>query len=178
MAPSYELNHPLTVSQVTGYIQQTLEDGFGSLWIKGEISNLTRHSSGHWYFSLKDGGAQLGAVMFRRQNQSVRFEIAHGMEVTAHGRISVYPPQGRYQLIVDQLLPAGQGDLHLAFEALKKKLAAEGLFAPERKQDLPRYPACIGLITSPTGAAVRDMLNVLKRRFPLATVQLMPVKEI
>jgi len=176
MVSSYDLNHPLTVSQITGYIQQTLEEGFAGLWIKGEISNLTRHSSGHWYFSLKDSGAQLGAVMFRRQNQSVRFEIAHGMQITAHGRISVYPPQGRYQLIVDQMLPAGQGDLHLAFEALKKKLAAEGLFAAERKQVLPRYPACVGLITSPTGAAVRDMLQVLERRFPLARVQLLPVK--
>lgn len=118
----------------------------------------------------------MGAVMFRGQNQTVRFEITHGMEVTAHGRISVYPPQGRYQLIVDQLLPAGQGDLHLAFEALKKKLSAEGLFDAGLKKPLPKYPMRIGLVTSPTGAAIRDMINIFKRRFPLAELQLLPVK--
>jgi len=176
MAQDHELNTTLTVSQITGQIQNTLEQGFSSVWIKGEISNLTRHSSGHWYFSLKDSGAQLGAVMFRGQNQKVRFEITHGMEITAHGRISVYPPQGRYQLIVDQMLPAGQGDLHLAFEALKKKLADAGLFEPELKQVLPKYPEKIGIVTSPTGAAIRDMINVLKRRFPLARLVLLPVR--
>ncbi len=176
MAASPELNNTLSVSQITGHIQNTLEQGFSSVWVKGEISNLTRHSSGHWYFSLKDSGAQLGAVMFRRQNQSVRFEITHGMEITAHGRISVYPPQGRYQLIVDQMLPAGAGDLHLAFEALKKKLAAEGLFDAELKQDLPAYPAHIGIVTSPTGAAIQDMINILSRRFPMAELTLLPVR--
>ena len=150
MAQSPELNTTLSVSQITGHIQHTLEKGFASVWVKGEISNLTRHSSGHWYFSLKDSGAQLGSVMFRRQNEGVRFEPTHGMEITAHGRISVYPPQGRYQLIVDQMLPAGQGDLHLAFK--------------------------IGIVTSPTGAAIRDMINILSRRFPLAELILLPVK--
>ncbi len=176
MAQALELNNTLSVSQITGHIQHTLEADFSSVWVKGELSNLTRHSSGHWYFSLKDRSAQLGAVMFRRQNGSVRFEISHGMEITVHGRISVYPPQGRYQLIVDQMLPAGQGDLHLAFEALKKKLATEGLFDPARKRPLPAYPQRIGIITSPTGAAIRDMLNILSRRFPLAEVLLIPVR--
>ena len=176
MAQSPELNTTLSVSQITGHIQHTLEKGFASVWVKGEISNLTRHSSGHWYFSLKDSGAQLGSVMFRRQNEGVRFEPTHGMEITAHGRISVYPPQGRYQLIVDQMLPAGQGDLHLAFENLKKKLHAEGLFDPSLKQKLPAYPAKIGIVTSPTGAAIRDMINILSRRFPLAELILLPVK--
>ena len=176
MAQAPELNHTFSVSQITGQIQQTLEKGFSSVWVKGEISNLTRHSSGHWYFSLKDGGAQLGSVMFRRQNEGVRFEPSHGMEITVHGRISVYPPQGRYQLVVDQMLPAGQGDLHLAFENLKKKLHAEGLFDPSRKQRLPSYPARIGIVTSPTGAAIRDMINILSRRFPLAEILLLPVK--
>jgi len=176
MAQSAELNNTLSVSQITGHIQHTLEKGFASVWVKGEISNLTRHSSGHWYFSLKDSGAQLGSVMFRRQNESVRFEPTHGMEITAHGRISVYPPQGRYQLVVDQMLPAGQGDLHLAFENLKKKLHAEGLFDPSRKQALPKYPSKIGIVTSPTGAAIRDMINILSRRFPLSEVLILPVK--
>ncbi len=176
MAQPPELNTTLSVSQITGHIQHRLEQDFSSVWVKGEISNLTRHSSGHWYFSLKDSGAQLGAVMFRRQNQAVRFEITHGMEITAHGRISVYPPQGRYQLIVDQMLPAGQGDLHLAFEALRKKLQTDGLFDPSRKLPLPSYPERIGIITSPTGAAIRDMINILSRRYPLAELQLLPVR--
>lgn len=176
MAQSPELNSTLSVSQITGHIQRTLETGFASVWVKGEISNLTRHSSGHWYFSLKDSGAQLGSVMFRRQNEGVRFEPTHGMEITAHGRVSVYPPQGRYQLIVDQMLPAGQGDLHLAFENLKKKLHAEGLFSSSLKQSLPKYPTRIGIITSPTGAAIQDMINILSRRFPLAELILLPVK--
>lgn len=176
MAQPPELTNTLSVSQITGHIQRTLEKGYSSIWVRGEISNLTRHSSGHWYFSLKDSGAQLGSVMFRRQNANVRFEPSHGMEITAHGRISVYPPQGRYQLIVDQMLPAGQGDLHLAFETLKKKLHAEGLFSDELKQSLPRYPHRVGIITSPTGAAVQDMINILNRRFPLAEILLYPVK--
>ena len=176
MAQSHELDTTFSVSQITGQIQNTLEQGFSSVWVKGEISNLTKHSSGHWYFSLKDSGAQLGSVMFRGQNQKVRLETAHGMEVTAHGRISVYPPQGRYQLIVDQMLPAGQGDLHLAFEALKTKLEAEGLFRHELKRSLPTYPEKIGIVTSPTGAAIRDMINIFQRRFPIAQLILLPVR--
>lgn len=176
MAQPPELNTTFSVSQITGHIQHALEDGFASVWVKGEISNLTKHSSGHWYFSLKDSGAQLGSVMFRGQNQRVRFDPAHGMEVTAHGRISVYPPQGRYQLIVDEMLPAGQGDLHLAFENLKKKLHEEGLFASSLKKPLPKYPTRIGIITSPTGAAIQDMINILRRRFQLLELQVLPVK--
>ena len=176
MVPSSEHTNTLSVSQLTGHIQHTLEDGFSSVWVKGEISNLTRHSSGHWYFSLKDNGAQLGAVMFKRQNESVRFIPAHGMEITVHGRISVYAPQGRYQLIIDQMLPAGQGDLHLAFENLKQKLQSEGLFDPALKKDLQKYPERIGIVTSPTGAAIRDIINVFARRYPLAELLLLPVR--
>ena len=176
MAQQSELNTTLTVSQLTGSIQQTLEQNYSSVWVKGEISNLTRHSSGHWYFSLKDRGAQVGGVMFRRENQRVRFEMTHGMEVTVHGRISVYPPHGKYQLIVDQMLPAGQGDLHLALEALKKKLFDEGAFSAELKLPLPKYPKKIGIVTSPTGAAIQDMLNILKRRYPVADITLVPVR--
>ncbi len=171
-----EFDKTLSVSQVTGYIQHVLEEDFSSVWVRGEISNLTKHSSGHWYFSLKDQGAQLSAVMFRRQNQTVRFELTHGMDVTVHGRISVYPPQGRYQLIVDQMQAAGQGDLHVAFEALKKRLQLEGLFHPDRKRALPLFPEKIGIVTSPTGAAIRDMIHILGRRFPLAQVTLFPVR--
>ena len=170
------LDAPFTVSQITGNIQQTLEQNFASVWVKGEVSNLTRHGSGHWYFSLKDRGAQLGSVMFKRENDRVRFEIAHGMEVTVHGRISVYPPHGKYQLIVDQMLPAGQGDLHLAFEALKQKLLEEGAFEMARKRPLPKYPRNIGIVTSPTGAAIQDMINILGRRYPLAEILLAPVR--
>jgi len=166
----------LSISQITGQIKMSLEQGFSSVWVKGEISNLTKHGSGHWYFSLKDSDAQLGAVMFRGQNQRVRFDPTHGMEISAHGRISVYPPQGRYQLIIDQLLPAGQGDLHLAFEALKEKLSDEGLFDPELKKELPQFPAKIGIVTSATGAAIQDMLNILRRRFALTDLLLVPVK--
>jgi len=176
MALQSELNTTLTVSQLTGSIQQTLEEKYSAVWVKGEVSNLTRHSSGHWYFSLKDRGAQIGCVMFRRENQSVRFEITHGMEVTVHGRISVYPPHGKYQLIADQMLPAGQGDLHMALEALKKKLYEAGAFSAELKKNLPRYPKKIGIVTSPTGAAIQDMLNILKRRFPIADILLYPVR--
>lgn len=176
MAPALELNTTFSISQITGHIQHALESDFASVWVKGEISNLTRHSSGHWYFSLKDAGAQLGSVMFRGQNQRVRFVPSHGMEITAHGRISVYPPQGRYQLIVDQMLPAGQGDLHLAFETLKKKLQSEGLFDPSLKKFLPAFPSRIGIVTSPTGAAIQDMLNILSRRFPMTELLLLPVR--
>jgi len=176
MAQSPELTNVLSVSQITGHIQNTLEQGFSSVWVKGEISNLTRHSSGHWYFSLKDSGAQLGAVMFKRQNESVRFIPTHGMDITAHGRISVYAPQGRYQLIIDQMLAAGQGDLHLAFENLKQKLQAEGLFEQSLKKELPKYPERIGIVTSPTGAAIRDIINVFSRRYPMAELLLLPVR--
>ena len=166
----------LTVGQLTGRIRSLLEQNFESVWVQGEISNLTLHRSGHWYFSIKDQTAQLNTVMFRRQNAAVAFEPTHGMQVTLRGGISVYPPHGRYQLIVQEMLPAGVGDLHLAFEALKRKLEAEGLFDPQLKKSLPAYPGRIGIVTSPTGAAIRDMLQVMARRYPLADILLFPAR--
>ena len=166
----------LTVSTLTGRIRGLLERSFDAVWVQGEVSNLTRHSSGHWYFTLKDANAQLSAVMFRRQNAQVRFEPAPGMQVLAAGGISVYPPHGRYQLIVNQLEPAGVGDLHMALEALKARLEAEGLFDTARKRPLPVYPETIGIVTSPTGAAIRDMIQVMTRRFPMGRILLFPAR--
>ena len=152
-----------------------LDRGFPSLWLEAEISNFARPSSGHWYFSLKDAGAQLRCAMFRQRNLLSAVTPRDGQKVLVRGRISLYEPRGDYQLIVDHLEDAGQGALKREFDRLKAKLAAEGLFAPERKRALPRLPRRIGVITSPTGAAVRDILHVLKRRFPAIPVLIYPV---
>ncbi len=152
-----------------------LERGLPSLWLEGEISNLSRPSSGHWYFSLKDASAQLRSAMFRQKNLATRFTPKDGLQVLARGKVSLYEPRGDYQFIVDHLEEAGEGALKRQFELLKTRLAAAGLFAPEHKQPLPRLPRRIGVITSPTGAAIRDILNILKRRFPAIPVLLYPV---
>ena len=149
-----------------------LEAGFARLWVRGEISNLARPASGHLYFSLKDAKAQIRCALFRGNAAGIGFRPQNGDEVLVRGRLSLYEPRGDYQLIADGLLTAGVGALQLAFEALKKKLEAEGLFAPERKQPLPSWPARIGVVTSPSGAAVRDILNVLAQRWPLARVRI------
>ncbi|HCW75205.1 MAG TPA: exodeoxyribonuclease VII large subunit, partial [Candidatus Marinimicrobia bacterium] len=138
--------------------------------------NFVHHSSGHMYFSLKDAGAQLSAVMFRGQNRGLLFGPMNGMQILAHGDISVYPPRGQYQMVVDQLQPAGAGGLHLAFEALKQKLAGEGLFDSHHKKPLPKFPECIGVVTSVTGAAIRDMIQIISRRFPLSRILLYNAK--
>lgn len=153
-----------------------LERGLPSLWLEGEISNLSRPSSGHWYFSLKDESAQLRCAMFRQKNMMARFAPKDGMHVLIRGRISLYEPRGDYQFIADHMEEAGEGALRRRFELLKIKLAAEGLFDAGRKRPLPRLPKRIGIVTSPTGAAVRDVLNILRRRFCTIPVLIYPVQ--
>jgi exodeoxyribonuclease VII large subunit len=153
-----------------------LERGLPSLWMEGEISNLSRPSSGHWYFSLKDEVAQLRCAMFRQKNLGIRFTPKDGMHVLTRGRVSLYEPRGEYQFIADYMEEAGEGVLRRRFEQLKNKLAAEGLFDAARKRSLPRLPRRIGVVTSPTGAAVRDVLNILRRRFCTIPVLIYPVQ--
>lgn len=166
----------LSVSALTGLIKGTLAEAFPALWVKGELTGFKRYGSGHLYFSLKDEGAVLGCVMWKGRAGRLAFEPQDGLEVEAFGAISVYEPQGRYQLIVDELRPAGVGALLLAFEELKRRLAAEGLFDPARKRPLPRFPGRIGLVTSPSGAAVRDLVKVLRARWPSIGIVLAPVR--
>jgi exodeoxyribonuclease VII large subunit len=146
----------------------------GVIWVEGELSNLSVPSSGHWYFSMKDRDAQLRCAMFRQRNMSVGFTPKAGQQILARGRVSLYEPRGDYQFIVEHLEEAGVGALKREFERLKAKLAAEGLFALERKRSLPRFPRRIGVVTSPTGAALRDILHILARRFPPAAVLIYP----
>ncbi|MEP6886202.1 MAG: exodeoxyribonuclease VII large subunit [Gammaproteobacteria bacterium] len=164
-----------TVSRLNREVRVLLERGFGSLWLEAEISNFSRPSSGHWYFSLKDSGAQVRCAMFRQRNMLCTFAARDGQKVLVRARIGLYEPRGEYQLIVDHMEDAGLGALKRQFEELSAKLAAEGLFAAERKRPLPSLPRRIGVITSPTGAAVRDILHVLARRFPAAAVLIYPV---
>ncbi|NDJ84780.1 MAG: exodeoxyribonuclease VII large subunit [Chloroflexi bacterium] len=167
---------PLSIAEVTAYIRDKfdLDATLQDLWVEGEISNLTRAPSGHMYFTLKDNVAALRAVMWRSSVGRLRFEPQQGDHVLVHGKISVYEPRGEYQLYADDLQPVGVGDLHLQFERLKSRLAAEGLFDPERKRRLPVFPQRIGVVTSAKAAAFQDVLNVLRRRFPLAEVILSP----
>ena len=146
------------------------------LWVEGEISNFVAHSSGHHYFSMKDPTAQLRCVMFRGANQRLRFRPEDGMLCAAFGRVTVYKRSGQYQLIIERMIPVGEGALQLALEQLKERLGAEGLFDPERKRPLPDYPETIGIVTSPTGAAVRDIIRVLRRRWPAIKIILAPVR--
>jgi exodeoxyribonuclease VII large subunit len=164
-----------SVSRLNREVRRLLEQGFARIWLEGELSNLARPSSGHLYFSLKDSGAQIRGAMFRNRSQVLRFRPEEGMQVLVRGRVSLYEPRGDYQLIVEHMEEAGDGALRRAFEELKQKLAAEGLFAAERKQPLPPLPQRIGVITSPTGAAIRDVLSVLRRRFPAIPVLIYPV---
>lgn len=173
-APIYPDSEVFTVSALVGEAKQLLESEFGNIGVEGEISNLARPRSGHVYFTLKDADAQLRCALFRREAQRVRFDLADGMQVLARGRVSIYPARGEFQLYVSSLEEAGLGALQRAFEALKKKLAEEGLFDQTAKRPLPRYPRRIGVITSPTGAALRDILNVLGRRYPAADVMIYP----
>jgi len=171
-------SEPYTVSQLTGHIRQLIEGEpeLSDLWVEGEVSNFSRASSGHCYFTLKDAGSQIPCVMWRNVVQTQDHLPVGGDLVLAHGRVGVYEAGGRYQLYVDQLWPAGVGDLYRQFELLKARLEAEGLFAPERKRPLPPFPHRIGVVTSPTAAALRDILNVLGRRYPLAEVLLSPTQ--
>ncbi len=157
-------NQVLTVSELTTKVKTCLENTIGEAWVKGEISNFKPSASGHYYFNLKDAGAVLSCAIFRGSAVKKGFEVKDGMDVVVHGKISVYPPRGSYQLIVDFINPVGVGALQLEFEKLKTALKKEGLFDPARKRSIPPYPSKIAIITSPTGAALQDMLNVLGRR--------------
>ena len=165
-----------TVSELTAGIKGTLEGMFPAVWVEGEISNLRVPSSGHAYFTLKDEGAQLSAVLFRGRGRRVRFEPEDGMHVLAFGGLDVYAARGQYQLVVELMEPQGLGALQLAFEQLKRRLEAEGLFDDGRKRKLPVYPRVIGIVTSPTGAAIRDMLNIIGRRFGDLRILIAPVR--
>jgi exodeoxyribonuclease VII large subunit len=167
---------PLTVSQLTNSIRTALESRFQAVWVEGEISNFKDHSSGHWYFTLKDENAQLRAKCFRATNTRIRFRPANGLKVRARGKLSVYAPRGEYELVVDALDPVGAGALRVAFEQLRDRLQKEGLFAKELKRPLPVFPRRVGVVTSPTGAAIRDILNVISRRTRTVHVLFSPAK--
>ena len=164
----------ISVSDLTQQIKNVLEGSFPILWISGEISNFVHHGSGHMYFTLKDDKAEIRVVMFKGFNQFLHFKPENGMQVLLEGDLTLYEARGQYQIVAKKMEPAGIGTLYLAFEALKKQLAAEGLFDPEVKQKLPVNPSCIGVITSQTGAAVRDVFQVLDRRAPHVDVILRP----
>jgi len=165
-----------TVSDLTREIAACLEEAFGFLWIEGEISNFRAPASGHFYFTLKDGESQMRAVMFRSWNMSLRFQVADGQQVLCGGRLGVYRPRGEYQIVVEHLDLRGAGALQAAYEALRRRLEAEGLFDPQRKRAIPSLPARIGIVTSPTGAAIQDILNVLGRRYANVGVLLCPAR--
>ena len=169
------LNRPtISVSELTSKLKDLIESNFSNIWIQGEISNFKHHSSGHMYFTLKDQGAELRCVMFRGFNQGIHFKPEDGMDVILQGKITVYEPRGQYQLMVQNMEPAGIGTLFLAFEALKKQLQSEGLFDNSLKKQLPQYPKKVGIVTSETGAAYKDMVQVLNRRAPYLDIVLRP----
>jgi exodeoxyribonuclease VII large subunit len=165
-----------SVSELTSGIRALIETTFGDVWLEGEISNCKVWNTGHMYFTLKDGGAQIKAVMFRTAVRYLRFKPADGLHVVARGRIGVYEPKGEYQIVCEHMEPQGLGALQLAFEQLKKRLDAEGLFAQARKRPLPALPRRIGIVTSLDGAALRDILKVLRRRAPNASVLIRPTR--
>ena len=169
---------PISVTQLTQYIKLLLDrdEILSQACVRGELSNYKIHSSGHHYFTLKDEGAVISCVMFRSDAMRLRFRPETGMKVILSGRVSLFPKSGQYQIYVSHMQPDGVGDLAVAFEQLKKKLSVEGLFDPARKKPLPRYPGTIALVTSPTGAAVQDMIRILGRRWPLASVLVCPVR--
>jgi exodeoxyribonuclease VII large subunit len=165
-----------TVSELNAVIKSVLEERFPFVWITGEISNFRIPLSGHFYFTLKDETSQISAVMFRGQQRQLKFEPEDGMRITGMGRLSVYEPRGSYQIILEYLEPSGLGGLQIAYEKLKARLAEEGLFDQQYKKPIPFLPFKIALITSPTGAVVHDMLNVINRRFPNMQIEILPVK--
>jgi exodeoxyribonuclease VII large subunit len=171
-APAREI---LTISQLNAQARTLLERGLGSVWLEGEISNLARPASGHWYFSLKDESAQVRCAMFRNRSMLVRFPVKDGARVLARGRVSLYEARGEFQVVIEHLEEAGEGALRRRFEELKRKLLTEGLFEATQKRPLPTLPRRIGVITSPTGAALRDILHILQRRFPAVPVLVYPV---
>src|SRR6202142_1668733 len=166
----------LSVSELTTQVKRLLEKSIGSVWVTGEVTNLRAQSSGHMYFTLKDAGAQLSCVLFQGEAVRNRSVLQDGQKLLLQGDVTVYEARGQYQLIVRAVEPQGLGALQIAFEKLKQKLAAGGLFAPERKRLLPDYPQRIGLVTSPTGAAIRDVLHVVQRRNPALEIILVPCR--
>ncbi|MGH9341622.1 MAG: exodeoxyribonuclease VII large subunit [Acidobacteriota bacterium] len=172
----FEERPVFSVSQIVNSVKFQLETKFHDIWIQGEVSNFKKPPSGHLYFTLKDSDAQIRAVCFRMQNQYLRFKPEDGMDIVARGAISVYPPRGEFQLVVEFMEPVGKGALQVAFEQLKAQLEKEGLFEAARKKKLPMLPSKIGVVTSPTGAAIQDILRVLKRRNDRIHVLIFPVK--
>ncbi|HLL72368.1 MAG TPA: exodeoxyribonuclease VII large subunit [Pyrinomonadaceae bacterium] len=167
---------PLSVSELTSQVRGALENRFASVWVEGEISNFKAAASGHWYFTIKDEGAQLHAKCFRGVNGRIRFRPSDGLQVRARGRLTVYEPRGEYELLVEGLDPVGAGALRVAFEQMRDRLAAEGLFAEELKRPLPLLPRRVGVVTSPTGAAIRDIINVISRRTRTVNVIVAPTR--
>lgn len=167
---------PFTVSEVLRDVKANLETLYPDIWMEGEISNVNCHSSGHCYLSLKDPGAQISAVMFAGDFGRIRFKLENGLKVVVRGRLTLYPPQGRFQIVLSEMEPKGKGGLQLAFEQLKAKLAKEGLFEDSRKKPIPQHPNWIGVVTSPDGAALHDILTVLKRRTAGLRVLVAPAK--
>src|SRR5512134_3147853 len=176
MQPTLFSTQQWTVSKLTFYIRKLLEENevLQDVWVQGEISNLSRPASGHVYFTLKDASAALKCVMWKTSASRLGIALQDGMEVEVHGKVGVYEVSGQYQLYADQIRPVGEGALYQEFMRLKAMLEAEGLFAPERKRPIPMFPQTIGIVTSATGAALRDMLNTLRRRLPLVQVILAP----
>ena len=170
------LPEPKTISWLNDYIEQLVEEEMllQDIYVLGEISNFKKHSSGHLYFTLKDDKSEIRAVMFKQHAFKVKFKIEDGLKVVVHARVGVFQQAGTYQLYVDTLIPDGIGSLHLAFEQLKQSLSKEGLFDEAHKKAIPKYPNRIGVITSPTGAAIRDIINVASRRYPIASIILFP----
>lgn len=177
MAPPTEPNSAISIKELTKYIKGRLENDprLADIWVRGEISNFTRHSSGHMYFTLKDADSRVKAIMFASYNQRLPFLPKDGAKVLAKGGISVYERDGQYQMYITQMQPDGIGSLYLAYEQLKRRLELEGLFAQHLKKPIPKFPKAIGVVTSPTGAAVRDIITTLQRRYPMVAVQLYPV---
>ena len=169
-----DAKNALTVTDITAHIKDLLETAFGSLWVTGEVSNFRKQASGHCYFTLKDSGAQLRCVMWRTTATRLSALPTDGMQILARGTLTVYEPYGQHQLVVSYAQPAGVGSLQAAFEELKTKLTAEGLFDEARKRPIPRWPATIGVVTSGTGAAVRDIINVVSRRMPTTRIVVRP----
>src|SRR6266536_547613 len=165
-----------TVAELTRAIRGTLETKFGAVWVQGEISNYKLHPSGHQYFTLKDARAQIACVIFRNTMPPLRTPLADGAQVQVYANVSVFEARGQYQLSVQIIQPIGLGLLQAKFDALKRKLDAEGLFDPARKRPLPKFPCRVGIVTSPTGAAIRDILNVLRRRAPWLQILISPVR--
>lgn len=170
-------DHVLTIKELTRHIKLWIEQhaGLQDVWVRGEISNFTHHNRGHMYFTLKDEASRIRAIMFSGHNQFLKFKPRDGLKVLARGEVNVYERDGQYQFYVKEMQPDGIGSLYQAYEELKEKLAKRGWFAPERKKQIPLYPKVIGVITSPTGAAVRDIITTIKRRYPIAQIKVLPV---